>query len=318
MLLGTNDVGAERTYEDITADFTALFEDFISRGIKPIAGAVIPVTSADPRAVAKNLLIRKINLWMRDYCAVNRIPLVDYHSVLADPATGNGKASMYTDNLHPNDLGHYGMGLKLAEMCDKLFIGESILPSSALENIASGENLLDDPLITKTPRTVASGGVTGQVGTDTGIIMTNGTCTASVEPRPDGFGNDVVAEAILTGEASASYVRMDTTKTISFTSAQDCYLVPMFSIYSEGANILKRECRWNTTRDGLGARDFFMRDYLVNVEYGQAIGEPLYMAAGSTLTNVSLRCYVYGTGNVTVKLGRIMIRVIPADQYVLW
>ncbi|WP_416430054.1 SGNH/GDSL hydrolase family protein [Paenarthrobacter nicotinovorans] len=75
-------------------------------------GAAAPVTNTWASAYSQTIVdaTKKINGWLRVYCSKERIPLVDMHSILVDPATGTYKVDHSMGGLHPTPLGQVRMG----------------------------------------------------------------------------------------------------------------------------------------------------------------------------------------------------------------
>jgi hypothetical protein len=98
--IGTND--ADTVLSVYQANMIAIKAKADAAGI-PIVLGTIP-----PRGDVAGTYTTK-NLWLKFWCAQNKIPLVDIAATLMDPATGMMAAAYNTDNVHPNDAGHLAM-----------------------------------------------------------------------------------------------------------------------------------------------------------------------------------------------------------------
>lgn len=220
------------------------------------------------------------------------------------------------------------MAKTLSAALAPLFLTEPDLPASSMVNVARRLNLFNDPVVTLTLKASTATGVTGTYGAEATVQIagTGTTAVASVEPREDGFGNNVAATAILAGDPAASYVRIRPSRTEQFTVEQDCALVAMFSGYIEAApdaNITKQQIQYNFTLNG-NVKTFTLLEMTAEgatrLDNGWfAIkGAPIYLKAGDSISGTQAMAFsVFGNGEVTIKQGRYAVRIIPESEFVM-
>lgn len=79
--------------------------DLRAAGIKPVLATVPPNNTT-----ATHGAIGTFNAWLKRYAAANQIPLLDFHTLLVDPANGNYSSTYNNDGTHPNSAGYLAMG----------------------------------------------------------------------------------------------------------------------------------------------------------------------------------------------------------------
>ena len=105
ILAGTNDIAknnGEISLENIMGNIISMCELAKANRIRPVLCSVLPaaVYSWRPELKPADDIIR-LNAMIREYAKENRIPYVDYHSVLKDE--NNGLPAKYaSDGVHPN------------------------------------------------------------------------------------------------------------------------------------------------------------------------------------------------------------------------
>jgi lysophospholipase L1-like esterase len=113
ILAGTNDIAGNTgpmLDRDITANFMNLAELARANGIQAIFCSITPVHNYTERS--QDLFrqrplarIQELNRWLKEYCAANHIPYIDYYSAM----TGNDgrlRRELAEDGLHPNPAGY--------------------------------------------------------------------------------------------------------------------------------------------------------------------------------------------------------------------
>ncbi len=104
LLGGTNDIGRGVALTTIENNLKAIAELAQSHGIRPIIASVLPV-SADRLPTHPLEATRALNAWIKNLCSQRDYIYVDYYAATADPS-GNLRADLSDDGLHPNGLGY--------------------------------------------------------------------------------------------------------------------------------------------------------------------------------------------------------------------
>ena len=122
VLAGTNDAagntGPQRPI-DLENNLRTMVELARAHGIRVIIGTIPPAhyffwqKGIDPRA-----RIAEVNAWIRDYARREKLPLVDYHAVLANP-DGIFREELSNDGVHPNANGYRAMERVLAPVLER-------------------------------------------------------------------------------------------------------------------------------------------------------------------------------------------------------
>ena len=110
ILAGTNDIALNNGYialENVLGNIVSRCEIAKANKIKPIICSVLPCKHYGWRPEVKNPgeEIVKLNAMLQDYAQKNKIPYVDYHSVMKDSENGL-PASLATDGCHPTPEGY--------------------------------------------------------------------------------------------------------------------------------------------------------------------------------------------------------------------
>ena len=121
ILAGTNDIAGNTgpiSNEDIEANLATLAELARAHGVQVVFASVLPVSNYTPRSQeffasrpAERTLA--LNRWLRDYCAKERLPYLDYFTAMVDDR-GMLRRELADDGLHPNRVGYDAM-VPLAE-----------------------------------------------------------------------------------------------------------------------------------------------------------------------------------------------------------
>lgn len=160
VLAGTNDTTAATAITALRAMYTAI----AASGKQPIAATI-------PPRVSNRTETTKLNAFIRRYALLNGIPMVDFHAVLCDPATGDYLSGLSGDSVHPNLAGVKIMGQAMAT---------SLVPSRA-------------PFAPQVCTDNADG------------VFANGCFLASSSGVPTGFvpgGTGSAVSSIITGDAT--------------------------------------------------------------------------------------------------------------------
>lgn len=181
---GTNDlVNTTRTWAQMTADAQTIIETFTSRGILFIAMPILPRSVWSSLTAGEIITRRKVqynfNTWLRRYALTN--PLC----VVADPtldwidsasATGDPKAGITKDSLHPSPTGAYYMAKAIKRVMDVIF------PPICQTRVSSVLDAYDE---TDNPRGnhTINGLMSGTAGTNgagsSGVVSDNWTVSRS-------------------------------------------------------------------------------------------------------------------------------------------
>jgi lysophospholipase L1-like esterase len=120
------------------------------------------------------------NAWIKDYCAKEGLPFVDFHEVLVDPTTGLYRVGLTAEpgaGIHPNEEGSYRLAQYWLQQMDQLLPPGSF-PVPA--DVNDTGQLLPTPLF-----------LTGSAGTPTTWNAINGNpagTTRSLVADPLGYG----------------------------------------------------------------------------------------------------------------------------------
>lgn len=112
ILAGTNDLAGTtgpESNDDIEANYASMADLARANGIRVVFSSVLPVHNysqhgEDYFAQRPQSRILALNVWLKDYCARNRIVYLDYFSAMVDDK-GMMKRELADDGLHPNDAG---------------------------------------------------------------------------------------------------------------------------------------------------------------------------------------------------------------------
>lgn len=111
---GTNDLVARAWPATTTmSNLKSIFSALQAAGITPVACTIPPRNSITAAQYAE---YQKLNLFLKLYCATNRLHLLDFHGLLVNATTGAWAVSGNTaDGVHPTDVGATIMGKYAAD-----------------------------------------------------------------------------------------------------------------------------------------------------------------------------------------------------------
>jgi lysophospholipase L1-like esterase len=117
ILGGTNDIAGNTgpsTIEMIEDNLASMSEIAKANGVRVVLSSVLPVFKYPwaPR-LEPAMQIVKLNAWMKDYAARNKLVYLDYESTMSDAKHGL-KCELTYDGVHPNTSGYRVMA-RLAE-----------------------------------------------------------------------------------------------------------------------------------------------------------------------------------------------------------
>jgi lysophospholipase L1-like esterase len=113
MLAGTNDIAGvtgPTSDADIEANYASMAELARAHRIRMVFASVLPVhnytlDAQESFALRPRDRILALNMWLKDYCAKNRLVYLDYFSALVDER-GMLKRALADDGLHPTGAGY--------------------------------------------------------------------------------------------------------------------------------------------------------------------------------------------------------------------
>ena len=112
---GTNDAWVGATLAEVQESIRAMTESSFDHGICPVLGLPAPVNvsalGAFPGEDVAGFTgdLNAFRDWMRAFAIENALPLLDFHSALLNPATGQADPSCFVDEGHPNPRGYRTM-----------------------------------------------------------------------------------------------------------------------------------------------------------------------------------------------------------------
>ncbi|PYY49022.1 hypothetical protein DEJ03_00320 [Curtobacterium sp. MCLR17_043] len=124
VLGGTNDSATPVPVDDFAANITKIVTYLRTAGIVPVLCTIPTINSTAQRPVIVNY-----NTWLRRYCAVQGIRMLDFYALTVDPATGNLLQSTMgnTDGTHPGNIGNALLGKYTADTLAPL-VGAATTP----------------------------------------------------------------------------------------------------------------------------------------------------------------------------------------------
>ena len=110
ILAGTNDVAGNTgpsTQGMIEDNFKGMVEIARANGIRVILASVLPAARYPWRTSVENVpeKIEALNVWLKGYCAQEKITYLDYWTAMAGP-DGGMKPGISIDGVHPNAEGY--------------------------------------------------------------------------------------------------------------------------------------------------------------------------------------------------------------------
>lgn len=143
ILAGANDSSATTVKTNVQAIAVALR----AAGITPILCTLPPNRTLSDGALQTK--IRQVNAWVRAYSQSTGLPLLDFYSVLANPADGDYLAGYYSDAVHPNRAAYPLMAAEVLRVLapqgttayrrvDNSVLGSELLVNGLFLNFTSG------------------------------------------------------------------------------------------------------------------------------------------------------------------------------------
>ena len=127
ILAGTNDIAGNTgpmRNQEIEANLASMADLAKANNIHVMFASVTPVHNFTPSSqdyfyTRPQARILALNKWLREYCAANAIPYIDYYSAMVD-ANGMLKREFADDGLHPNAAGYRVMTQIVSEALKNL------------------------------------------------------------------------------------------------------------------------------------------------------------------------------------------------------
>lgn len=134
LLAGTNDLTQQVTFATYKSNMTTMIETMRAAGITVVL-ATIPPRSLGTVTDQRIAETTKWNSWLRQYARENGIHLLDFYSILVDPANGGYKAPLgFTDGVHFSVEGNTALADHvLTNLLPRLPIATSPAPMSNVD-----------------------------------------------------------------------------------------------------------------------------------------------------------------------------------------
>lgn len=114
----TNDLGNGFTIADTKANVTTIIDALVADGKVPIL-TTVPPNNANATGAGLTW-ITQYNEWIKRQARILRVPIVDYHSVLVNPADNTFIPGYTSDGTHPVAIGSKVMGDALADVLNAI------------------------------------------------------------------------------------------------------------------------------------------------------------------------------------------------------
>lgn len=195
---GTNDIYLDNASADaVINNLRQIYERLVAAGRYVRAYTILPRGGAGA-SMALGQRVLTVNRWIMSYWVARAGgeaidvygPYVDHTSTTGAPLT-----TVSDDQIHPNNLGAYLIGERIASRLDRVggnFLTVNSLPESVIDDTAidaGAMQYLRNPMCTGTDGTLQSGN-TGQAPSHTTMFTGTGAVTTvnSVVAAPDGVG----------------------------------------------------------------------------------------------------------------------------------
>lgn len=140
VLTGTNDLGTNVPYATTFANLTLIYARLESAGITPIL-CTVPPRNNPTNISATN--IYRFNAWIRKTASEKGYPLIDFYGALVDPATGNYKSGLNSDDIHPTEAGAKTMGEAAAKVLNEIL---NPWTPAITQSLPDPSNVVSNPL----------------------------------------------------------------------------------------------------------------------------------------------------------------------------
>jgi len=169
VLCGVNDLAAT-AFDTWAGQLRALVAKVAAIGAIPVLATLPPNNTT-----ANHGAVTRFSGYVRKYATDNGLPLVDFYTLLVDPANGNYKAAYAGDGVHPNAAGTRAMGALVADTIAPL------LPAAApmqCSDDADPNNIVTGGCFTANTGTGVPAGWWDNAGTPAGSVISYTTDAA--------------------------------------------------------------------------------------------------------------------------------------------
>lgn len=129
LLCGTNDVGVT-PFDTWATSVRAIVAKIRAIGAVPVLCTVPPSNTASKQAD-----VGRFNGYIKRYAVLNGLTVLDFYTLLADPANANYKAAYLNDGIHPNAAGYRDMAQLTTDALVPLLPASS--PMLATDDVSS-------------------------------------------------------------------------------------------------------------------------------------------------------------------------------------
>jgi hypothetical protein len=197
-----NDISADNTAAALIAEYTALFEQANSAGLRVISNTITPSTAVLTTASRRSAW-SKFNQWMLNTAPqLFDIVVIPEHYQLADKSvlTGASNSAYMSDGTHPDAVGAMILAETARDVLDPYFPAKH--PLFSISAIGTADWTAADPNPINVGTQVATGtGISGNVATSMGLSVTaGGAVVGSKVTRTDGPGE--WQQIVFTGSAA--------------------------------------------------------------------------------------------------------------------
>lgn len=142
ILCGANDAQSSVALATFASNVQQMVGMLRAAGITPVLGTVPPNNND-----TYDNFVRLYNAWLMRYCEVERVPMVDFYTLVLDHTTGNWKATWDNgDGLHPSNIANKAMGKAVVDTLKPFAIPRPYLlqPYPGTPNIQGNSNFMVD------------------------------------------------------------------------------------------------------------------------------------------------------------------------------
>lgn len=264
-------------FDQSKTNVEALVAECRAIGAVPVLCTLTPAAGASPTSRRADAI--KMNLWLRRYAAGEGIILLDFYSLLVDPATGGVRAGLVAgDSLHLSSAGYAAIGQYVADT-----LGTLLPPSNPVLTGDNGDphNLLTNGLfLTDTDANGVPDGWTNQPGV-------TGQTVSLVAGSGDVLGNWLTVDVAASSGVTQIY------RSVSTGVVPGNRYLFAARVKSSGGAALYARIRWTATTN----RDDILANNLSQPIDGGIIRGELVAPAGATAAQIMFQTPA-GTGQV--------------------
>lgn len=109
ILAGINDIAQGVVLTTFQANIIAMVAKCLAINARPVLATITPNSSGAPTNTKEQ--VQRFNSWLKRYAAQQKIDILDFYSVLVDPANGSYLSAYNADGVHPNAAGMMAMAV---------------------------------------------------------------------------------------------------------------------------------------------------------------------------------------------------------------